>query len=103
MFSFILPKSRFPVSSYSTDNDYSSHFVVTYRPLAYHNEEKSEYKTNRYLVMLLGYWNYWDTIERIDKKANPRPGNGIVDSLYVLLIVTFADLILHRGIKTIRG
>ncbi|WP_194229625.1 hypothetical protein [Enterobacter hormaechei] len=64
--------ARFPVSSYSTDADYSSRFDVTYHPLAYPNGEKKEMKTERYLSAVCGnFWMLWDTSERIDKKANP--------------------------------
>ncbi|MDY7246474.1 hypothetical protein RZN68_13805 [Enterobacter hormaechei] len=64
--------ARFPVSSYSTDADYSSRFDVTYHPLAYPNGEKKEVKTERYLSAVCEiFWMLWDTSERIDKKANP--------------------------------
>ncbi|HAV1933660.1 hypothetical protein ACVGXU_02095 [Enterobacter hormaechei] len=64
--------ARFPVSSYSTDADYSSRFDVTYHPLAYPNGEKKEVKTERYLsAVYRNFWMLWDTSERIDKKANP--------------------------------
>ncbi|WP_225303395.1 hypothetical protein [Enterobacter hormaechei] len=64
--------ARFPVSSYSTDADYSSRFDVTYHPLAYRSAEKKEGKTERYLSVAYEiYRMLWDTSERIDKKANP--------------------------------
>jgi hypothetical protein len=45
---------------------------------------------------------FWDTSERIDKKATPGERDGKAGSLYVLPIVTFCGNYYHRGsIKTI--